>query len=294
MSEDITIKDRELESEKAVDLGGGITRVLANNPGIMTGPGTNTYLIEGGEGIAVIDPGPDDAIHIKTIERASSSPIKWIFVTHTHIDHSPGAKLLKELTGAKVFGFDSRDGFFADVELREGSTVDLGGRITLKSVYTPGHASNHLCYLSSVHKVIFTGDHVMSGSTVVIAPKDGDMKVYIESLEKLKDMIVQNGDFNLIAPGHGGLISEAEVAIDEYINHRFKREEMIRRFIEQRSECTIDEVVREVYKSVDKALHPIAKYSVWAHLRKLNDEKIIYSHEPDDIESVWKAWQKKD
>jgi glyoxylase-like metal-dependent hydrolase (beta-lactamase superfamily II) len=166
-----------------------VRRVVANNPGLMTGPGTNTYLV-GIDEVAVIDPGPQSDTHLDVLLRMVGDRLRWILCTHTHIDHSPGALALKAATGAELIGMrapsDGRQdtGFAPDREPAHGERLDLGG-VRLRALHTPGHASNHLCYLLEETRMLFTGDHVMQGSTVVINPPDGDMRVYLASLERL-------------------------------------------------------------------------------------------------------------
>src|SRR4051794_37162823 len=146
-----------------------VRRVLANNPSMMTGPGTNTYLV-GTDDIAVIDPGPDDhEEHLDAVAEAGAGRIKWILVTHTHPDHSPGAVGLKARTGAAVLGFDERDGFSPDEVIGDGHRLETGA-FRLDAIHTPGHAANHLCYRLDQENLLFSGDHIMNGSTVVISP----------------------------------------------------------------------------------------------------------------------------
>src|SRR3954470_10149517 len=162
-----------------------VRRIVAPNPGPFTGPGTNTYLV-GIDEVAVIDPGPDDEAHLDAIAGAGSGRIRWILCTHTHPDHSPGAAGLKERTGAEILSFADRDGLVCDRHLADGDTVE-GTEFTLRAVHTPGHASNHLCFLLERERLLFTGDHVMDGSTVVISPPDGDMGEYLASLQRLQE-----------------------------------------------------------------------------------------------------------
>src|SRR4051795_4947652 len=200
-----------------------VRRVLCNNPNVFTGPGTNTYLIGRGDSdVIVIDPGPDDhEEHLDAVAAAGGGHIKCILVTHPHIDHSPGAKGLKERTGAKVLGFDERDGFVPDEAIGDGFSINQPG-FTLTAIHTPGHASNHLCYRLAEEDLLFSGDHIMSGSTVVIAPPDGDMNAYLQSLEALRQYRLE-----AIAPGHGPWIDDPWAKVDEYITHRHAREAAI-------------------------------------------------------------------
>ncbi|MET1048236.1 MAG: MBL fold metallo-hydrolase, partial [Acidimicrobiales bacterium] len=154
-----------------------VRRICADNPGVMTGPGTNTYLI-GVDEIAVIDPGPADEAHLDAVAGCGGDRIRWILLTHTHPDHGPGAIGLKERTGAKIMAFESRDGIDVDGTLADGDMVE-GTEWRLTALHTPGHASNHLCFLLERERLLFSGDHVMDGSTVVITPLDGDMGQYL-------------------------------------------------------------------------------------------------------------------
>ncbi len=256
--------------------------ITASNPSMMTGPGTNTYLV-GTTEIAVIDPGPDLSDHINAIHRAGNGHIKFILVTHTHPDHAPAAKKLASLTGARVFGFDARDGFEPDQIIGDQYILNIGNTC-LRAIYTPGHASNHLCYYLEEEGILFSGDHVMDGSTVVIAPPDGDMKVYLDSLKLLRDGPLE---LRSIAPGHGNIITEARAKLDEYISHRYQRECAITKSLKQRKSATIADIVSDVYIDVAEYLHPIAQFSVWAHLRKLRDDGLLESDNADEVSSTW-------
>lgn len=239
-----------------------VRRIVAPNPGLMTGPGTNTYLV-GIDEIVVIDPGPDDAAHLDAVLGCGGDRIRWIVVTHTHPDHSPGAAGLKERTGAEVLGFGARDGFKPDRRLGEGGTIEAT-EFRLKAVHTPGHSSNHLCYLLPEEKMLFSGDHIMQGSTVVIRPPDGDMTTYLASLERLKKIRLKS-----IAPGHGHLIEDPKETIDWYISHRLEREQKVADALADAGTATVAQLLPVVYGDVDEALLPVARYSLHAHLLKL-------------------------
>ena len=253
-----------------------VRRVLAPNPGVMTGPGTNTYLV-GIDEIAVIDPGPDDAGHLDTVAACGGDRIRWILATHTHNDHSPGVAGLKARTGATVMGFDTRDGFTPDEAIGDGFCLEAT-EFRLRAVHTPGHAPNHLCYLLETERMLFSGDHIMQGSTVVIAPPDGDMTAYLDALHRLKTLRIR-----YIAPGHGHVITEPMVKIDEYLTHRGERERAILDAVKEGA-GTVDAVVERVYVDVPEALHPIARHSVHAHLLKLSSEGKVQGA---DLDGEW-------
>jgi glyoxylase-like metal-dependent hydrolase (beta-lactamase superfamily II) len=247
-----------------------VRRIVAENPGMMTGPGTNTYLV-GIDEIAVIDPGPGDAAHLDAIAGCGGDRIRWILLTHTHEDHSPGAVGLKKRTGAEVLAFGPGEGkgkVRLDGTLGDGAVIEAT-EFHLTALHTPGHASNHLCYLLNEERTLFTGDHIMQGSTVVIGPPDGDMAAYFASLEKLKTIRPR---LKAIAPGHGHLIEDPQATIDEYIEHRRAREKQVLDVLRTRGTASIAEIVEDIYSDVAPELHPVAQRSVWAHLRKLADE----------------------
>lgn len=249
-----------------------VTRITAPNPGAMTGSGTNTYLV-GTDALAVIDPGPAIESHIAKVLEAgagrSGSRIRWILTTHTHMDHSPATAALKAATGAQVLGRPAPAGasqdqsYAADRVPADGERLSLGG-LQLRAIHTPGHASNHLCYLLEETKMLFTGDHVMQGSTVVINPPDGDMRAYLASLEKLFAV-----DIAIIAPGHGYLIGAPQKEVKRLIAHRLAREAKVAAALGRRGEATLDELLPDVYDDVPPRLHPVAARSLSAHLDKL-------------------------
>jgi glyoxylase-like metal-dependent hydrolase (beta-lactamase superfamily II) len=249
----------------------GIVRITAPNPGVMTGPGTNSYVV-GGRELVVVDPGPDIESHIHALREAVGGRLKWIVCTHTHLDHSPAAHALREATGARIAGRlapqDGRQdaGFSPDRVLEDGDSVAVEGA-TFRAVHTPGHASNHLCYLLEQQKILFTGDHVMQGSTVVISPPDGDMQAYLASLEKLFAI-----ELAALAPGHGRLIETPHEEARRLIAHRLKREEKVIRALAQKGEGTLDELVPLAYDDVSERLFPVARRSLHAHLIKLARE----------------------
>ena len=201
-----------------------VRRITAPNPGPMTGPGTNSYLI-GKEQIAVIDPGPAIPSHVDAILQACNGRLKWILVTHTHKDHSPAAAELAEATGALIMGnLLAEDDGFQDSSFKPYSGFDQdqclqSDEFSLRAIKTPGHVDNHICFLLEQEGLLFSGDHIMQGSTVVIIPPHGDMKDYIESLQRLKSYSLQT-----LAPAHGELINQPQDEINGLIEHRLGRE----------------------------------------------------------------------
>lgn len=247
----------------------GVRRITAPNPGMMTGPGTNSYLI-GDTELALIDPGPELDAHRDTLLAAVGDRLRWILCTHTHRDHSPLARAIKQATGAEVLGHgvtpaDGRqdEAFRPDRALRDGEIVDCAGA-RLRVVHTPGHASNHFCYLLDGSGLLFTGDHVMQGSTVVISPPDGDMQAYLDSLERLLELPV-----SAFAPGHGHLITTPVEEVRRLVAHRLKREEKIHAVLVARGAGTLESLVRHAYDDVPERIHPVAMRSLHAHLLRL-------------------------
>lgn len=257
----------------AVRVSDRIWRLTARNPGTMTGPGTNSYLVGAAGDWAVIDPGPADESHIRALVDAAPGPIGHILVTHTHKDHSPGAALLKSATGAPLFGRVTSHRhwqdptFTPDRELRHDDRITVGAGTTLRVIHTPGHASNHLCFLLEAERVLFTGDHIIQGSTVVIDPPDGDMAAYIASLESLL-----REPLDYLAPGHGTLIPEPHTAITALIQHRSRREAKVLSALPRQPPVDLSTLVQWVYDDVPSELHPLAEHSLLAHLLKLEAE----------------------
>lgn len=260
--------DRTLSPGSISALAPGVRRLVAPNPGLMTGPGTNTYLL-GMRDIAVIDPGPAIDRHIDAIVDAVGVAIRWVLVTHTHSDHSPAAVSLARRTGAALLGRPAPAGQHQDATFRPDRILEDGEVLTteefeLDVINTPGHASNHLCYLHSQLRWLFTGDHIINGSTVVIDPPDGSMTEYLRSLQRLKSF-----EIAAIAPGHGEILDEPYAAIDWIIDHRLGREAKVADAIAAHPDLTAEELVPAVYGDVDARLHEMAGRSLLAHLEKL-------------------------
>ncbi len=255
----------------------GIRRLLAPNPSMMTGPGTNTYLF-GTDEVAVLDPGPVIDSHLDAIIKSSGAPIRWVLVTHTHPDHSPAAVRLARRTGAELLGRPAPDGphqdatFVPDRVLADGDRLMVDG-IELEAIQTPGHASNHVCYLHLARNWIFTGDHVIDGSTVVIDPPDGSMSDYLESLARLKELAPI-----ALAPGHGELINDPGRIIDWIIDHRLQREAKVAVALNANPGLTAMELLPLVYRDVDKKLYGWAERSLLAHLIKLEEDGRAVRH----------------
>jgi glyoxylase-like metal-dependent hydrolase (beta-lactamase superfamily II) len=259
-----------------------VRRIVAPNPGVMTGAGTNTYLVGIDEAV-VIDPGPDDDSHLEAILGCGGDRIRWIVCTHTHPDHHPLTARLKERTGAEVLAYDARDGLEVDGTLADGDRIEAT-EFRLRAVHTPGHASNHLCFLLEEERLLFSGDHVMQGSTVVIAPPDGDMAAYLASLERLKAL---RPGLKAIAPGHGHLITEPIAAIEEYLAHRRAREAQVRDAV-LGGTTEVAAVVADLYPGLVEELVPRARQSVHAHLRKLLADGVVATDDPDDESGAWR------
>jgi glyoxylase-like metal-dependent hydrolase (beta-lactamase superfamily II) len=256
-----------------------VRRVLGPNPGVMTGPGTNTYLV-GIDEVVVVDPGVEDDAHLEAIVGCGGDRIRWIVCTHTHPDHWPGTAALKKRTGAEVMAFDARDGLEIDTPIGDGYRIEAT-EFRLKAVHTPGHASNHLCYLLEEERMLFSGDHIMQGSTVVIAPPDGDMAAYLDSLARVRALRLRS-----IAPGHGYLIDDPNAAIDEYVAHRLEREQQVLAAVSSGDQTTA-EIVTRLYVDLIDELVPRARQSVHAHLRKLAAEGSVTANDVDDPEATW-------
>ncbi len=248
-----------------------IRRLVAPNAGMMTGPGTNTYLV-GHDEVTVIDPGPADPGHIEAVIAAAGAGLRRVLATHTHRDHSPGATLLAQETGVELLGMpppptpENDRAFAPDRALVHGERIG-GDEYTLEVIHTPGHASNHACFLLAEERTVFTGDHIMNGSTVVIAPPDGNMADYLRSLALLKDYALAR-----IAPGHGDLLESPDAVIDWIIEHRNEREAKVLERLARIEPCEMEALLAEVYDEVDPRLLPLAKYSLRAHLDKLLEE----------------------
>jgi len=260
----------------------GVRRLLAGNPSPFTYTGTQTYIVGTGA-VVVIDPGPDLADHVDAILAATANEtVAAILCTHTHRDHSPASRALSTATGAPISGCAALaiedDGPRADAafdfDYRPERVLADGERVAgegwaLTAVATPGHTSNHLCFALEGEGVLFTGDHVMGWSTTVIAPPDGDMTDYMESLDKL----LGRPD-RVYLPAHGPPIEKPHSHVRALIAHRRMREKQILAKLEE-GKGRIPEMVPEMYRDIDPRLHPAAGRSVLAHLLDLERRGLV-------------------
>ena len=262
---------------QAVKIGEDVWRLTAPNPGMMTGPGTNTYLIGNAEhGVAVIDPGPLLEAHIDAIIASAPGLIRWILCTHTHLDHSPAAAVLKQRTGATVLGMaapalPNQDATFKpDHLVTHQERLEVAGAV-IRVIHTPGHASNQVCFLLEAQNLLFTGDHIMQGSTVVIGPPDGNMAEYLASLR-----LLLNEKIDHFAPGHGFLMDKPAENVERILIHRQDRENKViaalRKFEQP---VSLETLVKFAYDDTHERLHTVAQKSLLAHLQKLHEEQRV-------------------
>jgi glyoxylase-like metal-dependent hydrolase (beta-lactamase superfamily II) len=280
----------DLRPGRLVRLSARVQRLVAPNASLMTGPGTNSYVL-GDPAVAVLDPGPDDPAHLERLRQAAPG-LRFVFVTHTHRDHACGARALADAAGAPIVGRPPPSDGLQDlscvpsIEARHDSVFELNGRsgdagaagaashaihspdlTRLRAIHTPGHASNHVCFLLEEEGLLFSGDHVLDGVTPVILPPDGDMAAYLHSLELLKRY-----EPRAIAPGHGRVLGEPLRVIDGIVAHRGRREAKVLAVLGAVGQGEIDVLLPKVYDDVRVELLPIARYSLEAHLIKLERE----------------------
>jgi len=255
---------------EVVVLSSRVRRIVAPNPGPMTGPGTNTYIV-GESDLVVVDPGPAIPSHVAAILDCVGDRLRYIACTHTHPDHSPAAALLAEATGAPLVGRVTADDRHQDLTFQPAAQIAdddciSGEGWTLRAIRTPGHVDNHVCYLLQEEGMVFAGDHIMNGSTVVIVPPGGNMAHYIASLRRLLDYDVQ-----VVAPGHGDLIADCRGEVEKLVRHRLMREAKVASALSDTPQ-SLDGLVVKVYDDVDPVMHEWAKLSLLAHLLKLEGE----------------------
>ena len=278
------------QSDQPVRLLKNVQRLTAPNPGVMTGPGTNSYLVgDPDTGYAAIDPGPADPEHLDRLWRAAGGHIRYIVCTHSHPDHSPGAAPLQALCAQHghtppVLGLSSQptaranSSFTPDRELADGELLVLQGHgttHTLRVVHTPGHAANHLCLVLEEDGLLFSGDHVLNGSTTVIDPPDGNMADYLNSLDQLLAACAQNR-IEFILPAHGYVLGnlwdeahDARACITHLKNHRLKREAKILGVMQKHPNGSMDDWVQQAYDDVPPRLWPVAMRSLLAHVERI-------------------------
>jgi recombination protein RecT len=262
-----------------------LMRLTAPNPGVMTGPGTNSYLVgDPDSGYIAIDPGPDDDEHLQRLWHAAGGDIRMIVCTHSHPDHSPGAKPLQAMCNAAppILGLASAptarsaSAFTPDRALENHELLTLTGKgpegdtltHTMKVIHTPGHAANHLCLVLVEDGLLFSGDHILNGSTTVIDPPDGDMNAYLDSLDALNAACDEHG-IEFIAPAHGYVLGQAKAAIAGLKAHRLKREAKIIGVMRAQPDGTLDDWVAAAYDDVDARIWPVAKRSLLAHVERI-------------------------
>ncbi len=269
------------QSSQPVALLKNVMRLTAPNPGMMTGPGTNSYLVgTAASGYIVIDPGPNDAAHLQRLYDAAGGHIQMIVCTHSHPDHSPGAAPLQALCASHppVLGLPSAhtsradSQFTPDRALLDGELLTLHGADethTLQVIFTPGHAANHLCLALTEDGLLFSGDHILNGSTTIISPPDGNMSTYLASLERLTQAC-DTHRIDFILPAHGHVLGEAPQAIAQLKAHRLKREARVLAAMNEKPDGSLSDWVALAYADTDARLWPIAQRSLQAHVDRIN------------------------
>ncbi|GAB2526933.1 MBL fold metallo-hydrolase [Simplicispira piscis] len=276
------------QSERPVQLLKNLQRLTAPNPGVMTGPGTNSYLVgDPATGYIAIDPGPQDAQHLERLWRAAGGDIRMIVCTHSHPDHSPGAAPLQALcvqagrAAPPILGLPSAptaraaSEFTPERSLQNGELLTLTGQAldgkithTLQVVHTPGHAANHLCLLLVEDALLFSGDHILNGSTTVVDPPDGNMADYLDSLNALDALCAQHG-VEFILPAHGYVLGFARQAIAQLKAHRLAREAKVIAAMQALPDGSVEDWVAHAYADVPQRIWPVAQRSLIAHVERI-------------------------
>lgn len=254
----------------------GIARIVADNPSPMTYNGTNTWIIEYGNEVNLIDPGPDDDAHLQDVLNIiGRRKLRHIILTHTHSDHSGNAKALQNATGAPIVAYKHPFNIklLPDTVLNDGDTID-----GLTAIYTPGHAADHLCFQYRAlkdHKILFSGDHVMSWSSSIVNPPDGDMRDYYRSLE-----LVMQRDDDVYLCGHGPLLPNPHDLAAELLSHRQFRERTILAELEKQ-DWAVAPLAAKLYHKDNIFLKGAAQRNVLAHLLKLIADGVVEEHDPE-------------
>jgi glyoxylase-like metal-dependent hydrolase (beta-lactamase superfamily II) len=260
---------------RVIELAVGVRRVVAANGGMMTGPGTNTYVL-GEKRVVIVDPGPAIDGQVEAIERAvGTSTVEAIVVTHTHIDHSPAALPLAEKLGVPLIGRPPRDRQYQDPHFQPDRTVDDGDQLEtdlgpLRAILTPGHASNHVCWHLVQPNYICTGDHILGSVSPVIVHPDGSLREYLASLEKVKQRQPK-----ALLPGHGPVVCDPIPVIDRLAAHRYLREQRVLAALADGGCHSVAAILPRIYADVPKALHEMARHTLLAHLMKLEEENRV-------------------
>ncbi|MBY3225883.1 MBL fold metallo-hydrolase [Rhizobium laguerreae] len=288
---------------RAVPVAPGVERVTVNNPGPFTFFGTNSYIV-GSSSVAVIDPGPEDEAHYQALMAAlAGRAVTHIVVSHTHRDHSPLSRRLQAATGAVTVGqgphrparplregevnpfSESSDlSFVPDIALSDGETIS-GDGWSLSAVLTPGHTANHVAFALKGRDILFSGDHVMAWSTSIVAPPDGSMADYMESLERL----IERQD-RLLLPGHGGPVTKPPSFLRALKAHRLKRGQAVLARV-QAGDRGIAEMVKAIYRDTDPKLHGAAALSVLAHIEDLLERGEIAADGPPSLAASYRPAQ---
>lgn len=286
---------------EAIDIAKDVKRITAPNPSPFTFHGTNSYLI-GKNNLAIIDPGPLIDAHLDALLNAiGDRPLTHIFVSHTHKDHSPLAKVLQDRTGAKIYAegphrasralnidevnplHESSDlEFQPDIELKHGQVID-GGDWQIEAIHTPGHTANHCAFARMKDGILFSADHVMAWSSSIIAPPDGSMRDFMNSLDDLIER-----EHVEIYPGHGGEVIDPPIFLQKLKEHRLFREESIVKSLKRHGHLTIEQLVAQIYLGLADNLRRAAALSVLAHLEDLITRGAVQTDGPAGLDGIYR------